>query len=90
MVQANTKFDEYRARLAKERHAAKQDYEAVLTEAKKEEAKILSQARDEAKKITQEAADSILKQRALLKAQLEADIEGMAQSVSDKLLSRKV
>ena len=90
MVQANAKFDEYRARLAEERAAAKKDYEAVLAEAKKEEARILSQARDEAKKIAQEAADSVSRQRAELKAQLEADVEGMARTISEKLLSRKI
>lgn len=90
MTQANLKLDEYRARLAEERQNAKKDYEAILTEAKKEETAILSQAREEAKKISQEAADSVSRQREQLKAQLEADIEGMARTISEKLLSRKV
>lgn len=90
MSQANAKFDEYRARLAVERQNAKKDYEAILTEAKKEEAAILSQAREEAKKITQEAGESVARQREQLKAQLEADVEGLARSISEKLLSRKV
>ena len=90
MAQANAKLDEYRARLAEERQNAKKEYEAVLAEAKKEEAALLAKAREEAKKITQEASDSVSRQREQLKAQLEADIEGMARNISEKLLSRKV
>jgi F-type H+-transporting ATPase subunit b len=90
MAQANTKFDEYKARLATERQAAKAEYEAAMTEAKKEENRILAQAREEAKKISQEAAESVSRQREQLKAQLETDVEGLARSISEKLLSRKV
>ena len=90
MAQANAKFDEYKARLTEERQAAKKDYDAVIAEGKKQETEILAHARSEAKKISQEAADSVLAQRQRLKSELEVDIEGMARSISEKLLSRKV
>ncbi len=90
MAQADAKFEEYKKRISEERKAAKQEYDAILNEAKKEEHALLSRAREEAKKINQEAAESISKQREQLKAQLEVDIEGMARSISEKLLSRKV
>jgi F-type H+-transporting ATPase subunit b len=90
MAQANAKFDEYKARLSEERQAAKKDYDAVIAEGKKQENEIIAHARNEAKKISQEAADSVLAQRQRLKTELEADIEGMARGISEKLLSRKV
>lgn len=90
MIQADAKFEEYRTRLAHERQSARKDYEAVLADAKKEESAILAHAREEAKKITQEAAESVNAQREKLKADLQADIEGMARTISEKLLSRKV
>ena len=90
MVQADAKFEEYKARLAQERLAARKEFDAALTEAKKEESKILGLARDEAKKITQEAAESISLQRGKLRAELEADVEGMARAIAEKLLSRKI
>lgn len=90
MGQAEAKFDEYKRRLAEERQAARQEYEKAIAEAKKEESAALSHAREEAKKITHEAAESISRQREGLKAQLEIDVESMARSISEKLLSRKV
>lgn len=90
MAQADSKFEEYKLRLAQERQAARKEYEAALVEAKKEESKILAHAREEAKKINLEAAESVALQHNKLKADLEADIEGMARSISEKLLSRKV
>jgi F-type H+-transporting ATPase subunit b len=90
VVQADTKFEEYKTQLAQERLAARKEYEAVLAEAKKQEAQILAHAREEAKKITQEAAESVASQRGKLKAELESDVEAMARTISEKLLSRKV
>jgi F-type H+-transporting ATPase subunit b len=90
MQQADAKFEEYKTRLSQERLAARKEFEAALSEAKKQEAAILSHAREEAKKITQEAAESVANQRSKLKAELEADVEGMARAISEKLLSRKV
>lgn len=90
VVQADAKFEEYKARLTQERQAARKEYDAVLAEAKKEESAILGRAREEAKKITQEAAESVTAQRGKLKAELEADVESMARTISEKLLSRKV
>lgn len=90
VVQADAKFAEYKAQLTQERQAARKEYDTVISEAKKQEATILAHAREEAKKITQEAAASVAGQRGKLKAELEADIEAMARTISDKLLSRKV
>lgn len=90
MTQANSKFDEYRTRLAQERVAARADYEAILTEAKKEESAIIAHAREEAKKVTQEAAESVSRQREKLKTELQAEVENLAKTISEKLLSRKV
>ncbi|MCM2277987.1 MAG: ATP synthase F0 subunit B [Oligoflexia bacterium] len=90
MQQADTKFQEYQRRLAEERAAARKDYEEILNQAKKEEANLLSHAREEAKKITQDAAESANAQREKVKQQLQADVESIAQAISEKALSRKV
>lgn len=90
VAQAEAKFEEYQRQLQEARMAARTEYEAVLDAAKREEAAILAAAREEAKKITQEAVDSIARQRDQLKKSLEADIERMAQGISEKLLSRKI
>ncbi|MFZ9595018.1 MAG: ATP synthase F0 subunit B [Bdellovibrionia bacterium] len=87
--QAEQKWEEYKSILSAEKAAMKQDYELLVAQAKKEEAKILADARAEAKKITQEAVDSVSQQRDHLKASLKADLERLAQEVSDRLLSRK-
>jgi F0F1-type ATP synthase membrane subunit b/b' len=87
--QAEEKFEEYKRRIAEERMAARKDFEALLNETKKEEASIFANARVEAKKIGQEAMDSANKQREQLKKQLEADIEGLAKTVSETLLARR-
>ena len=86
IADADRKFEEYRARLAAERAQARQEYEALLTETKKEETAILSNARNEAKKITQEAAESANQQREQMKKQLEADVDGIAKTISETLL----
>lgn len=89
LATANQKLEEYQQRLTSERQAARQEYEALLAEARKDESTILASARNEAKKITQEALDSANKQRLELRSKLEADIEGLAQSISEKLLTRR-
>lgn len=89
LQQADAKFDEYQRRLVQEKAAAKKEYEEILGQAKKEEAALLSHAREEAKRITQEAADSVAAQREVLRKKLEVDVEGLAQSISERLLSRK-
>jgi F-type H+-transporting ATPase subunit b len=89
-AQAEAKFLEYKEKLAAERVAIKRDYEALITEARAQEAAAINHARNEAKKITQEAVESIGKQREQLKKQLEADVDGLARTISEKLLSRKV
>ncbi len=89
MAQAEAKLAEYRDRLSEERAKSRKEYEAILETARKEEAKLLSHAREEAKRLTQEAAESVTKQRDLLRKQIEADVESLAQSISEKLLARK-
>lgn len=89
-AEADQKFEEYRKRLHEERTRAKQEFEKIVNDARREESAILAHAREEAKKITQEANDSIAKQREALKKQIEADIESLASGISERLLSRKV
>lgn len=90
MIEADAQFEQYKKRLAEERTVAKKEYEAIIAEARREESKMLSHAREEAKKIQQEANDSIHHQREQLKKQLEADVESLANGISERLLSRKV
>ncbi|MDR3607512.1 MAG: ATP synthase F0 subunit B [Oligoflexia bacterium] len=89
LLEANQKFESYRKRLSEERVAAKKEYDAVLEEAKKYEAQAMANAREEAKKITQEAADSVSKQREALRAKLAADVDVLAETISQKLLPKK-
>ena len=86
--QADAKFEEYKKRLADERAIARKDYEELLKSARVEEAQILTEARNQAKKITQEAVDSANQQRERLKQTLEADVESIANQISEKLLVR--
>jgi F-type H+-transporting ATPase subunit b len=90
LAEADAKYEQYKLKLAEERAAAKKEYEAVVTLARKEENALLIHAREEAKKIHQEANDAIHKQREQLKKQLEADVETLANGISERLLSRKV
>jgi F-type H+-transporting ATPase subunit b len=89
MLEAQQKLEEYKQRLSTERASAKKHYDSILEQAKKEEAEILARAREEAKKVTQEAVESISAQQEKLKAQLQGDVESLAQTISEKLLSRK-
>lgn len=89
MTQTQEKMDEYSRRLATERSAARKEIETALQAAKTEEGTLLSAARGEAKKITQESFEAIAQQRQKLKAQLEADVESLARSVSEQLLSKR-
>jgi F-type H+-transporting ATPase subunit b len=90
MTEADARFEEYKKRLGDERAIAKKEYEAIIAEARREESTMLSHAREAAKKIQQEANDSIHHQREQLKKQLEADVESLANGISERLLSRKV
>jgi F-type H+-transporting ATPase subunit b len=89
MAQANSRFEEYRRRLAEERATARKELEAVLAEVKKEEATLLGTARSEAKKITQEALENVQKQRTVVQKQLEKDVDQLAQTLADTLLGTK-
>ena len=88
--QAEAKMDEYKRILQEERVNARADYERALSEVKKQESEQLAKARDEARRITQETVETIELQRQQLKKQLSADVESIAQSISERLLSRKV
>ena len=90
MTQAQAKLEEYKRLLSEERLAAKKDYDLALQEVRKLEAELMAQAREEAKQITQAAADSVNQQREELKRHLDTDIESIAQSLSERLLSRKI
>ena len=88
MSQAQTKFEEYKRVLAEEKSAARKNYEDALAEMRKQESTLLIGAREEAKKLTQQAADAVNRQREQLKKELEADVEIIAQGISERLLSR--
>jgi F-type H+-transporting ATPase subunit b len=89
MAQAQEKLETYRKRLAEERSLAKKAYDAVLDQARREESDILARIREDAKKTTQEAVESVSRQREALRQQLEKDVEAFANTISDKLLSKK-
>jgi F-type H+-transporting ATPase subunit b len=89
MLEAKAKLEEYQRKLAEERAVARKDYDAIIDQAKKEEAALLAAAREEAKKITHQAAESVAAQREKLRTQLEVDVESIALSISEKLLSRR-
>lgn len=90
LAQAQMKLDEYKRILSEERMAAKKHFDAVLLEASKQESEILAQAREQSKKVTQEAVEAIQHQKSVLKKSLESEVESIAQTISEKLLSRKV
>lgn len=86
-LQANSKFEEYKAQLDAERQAMARDYEALLKRAREDEAKILAGARDQAKKISEEAQADIARQRDELRAKLDLDVESMANQLAEKIAS---
>ncbi|HAR42218.1 MAG TPA: hypothetical protein DCS07_06255 [Bdellovibrionales bacterium] len=90
MSEADSKFEDYKNKIAQERAAARRDFESVIQAARADESAILGQARDEAKKITQSTAEAIAGQRDQLKKQLEGDVDVLATAIAEKLLSRKV
>ena len=90
VLEAQAKLNEYKKILQDERMATRAEYEKALNAVKKHETEQMTQARDEARKITQQTLESIEKQRENLKKQLSADVETLAQSISERLLSRKV
>jgi F-type H+-transporting ATPase subunit b len=87
LAQAEAKLDEYKRRIAEERQRARQDYEAAIERAKKEQAELLAAAREEAKRIAHEAQESLASQREQLKEALAGDVEALARKVSDRILS---
>ncbi len=89
VAQADAKYEEYKQRLMEERQAARRDFDSLMTAARREEAQILGAARDEARKITQQASESAAQQHQQLKNQLELEVEGLANAVSDNLLVRR-
>ncbi len=89
LLQADSRFEEYRARLAAERATARSEYDRIMAQAKKEEAEIISRARAEAKQITQQALESAQAQQSEVKKALEKEIETLAQAVVQALLVKK-
>ncbi len=88
--QAQAKLAEYQRVLHEERSRVKKQMDAALMEAKKQEAQILAHAREESKRITQEALESVQNQRQSLKGQIQTDVESLAQTISERLLSRNL
>lgn len=86
---AKKALEEYRQRLLVEQKAAQALIESNIQSAKQEEAKIIAAAREEAKKIISASAEQMAKQRQELERALEFEVESLAKSVTDKLLSKK-
>lgn len=89
LEQAEAKLEEYKRRIQEERISARKEMDTVLAAAKKAESEALSRAREEAKKIQHETLEGLEKQRTEIQKKLEQDVEQLARSVSDQLLSRK-
>lgn len=89
MVQATEKLEEHRRRMQAERVSARQEFDAMIAEAKKQEAEIMSRARAEAKQIQTETLESIQKDRSQIENQLRGEIDAMARQLSEDLLARK-
>ncbi len=90
LARANAKLNEYQQKITSDRLRTREEFDRLIAEAKKEETLILSHARDEARKITQQTQENLAKQKAQMKSELSAEVEGLAQMISEKLLSRKV
>ncbi len=88
LLQAQEKMNEYQRRLMEERKQARADIDLAIQEAKKEESKILHAAREEAKSVTQAALLAIDAERMALRKELQADVEKIAQIVTEKLMSK--
>jgi F-type H+-transporting ATPase subunit b len=86
LLQAQSKMEEYQRRLAEERKLARTEIDNAIQAAKKEEALLLQAARDEAKNVTQNAIADLEAQRDKIRKELQADVEQIAQMVSEKLL----
>lgn len=86
LQQAQSKMEEYQRRLAEERKLARTEIDNAIQAAKKEEAQLLQAARDEAKNVTQNAIADLEAQRDKIRKELQADVEQIAQMVSEKLL----
>ncbi len=86
--QAQEKINEYQRRLTEERKLARAEIEQTLLSAKKEEAANLRAAREEAKGITQRAIENLQSQRDRVRDELRADVERLARSVTEKLMTK--
>ena len=89
LEQANQRLSEYQEKIDTARSNAREDYDKVISEVKKEETRILTEAREEVKKITQDAVAKVDEQRSSLKKELEGEINLLARSVSEQLVSKK-
>ena len=90
LAQATERLDKYRNSLQTERLAARKEIEQMIAEARKEEAEILSKTREETKQIAQEANERARIQYEQVKKSLEQEVEKIAQTITDKLLPRKM
>jgi F-type H+-transporting ATPase subunit b len=86
LQQAQEKMNEYQRRLTEERKLARAEIDQAIQAAKKEESALLQAARDEAKSITQGAIANLEAQREKIRKELHADVEEIAQLVTEKLM----
>jgi F-type H+-transporting ATPase subunit b len=89
MAEAQEKFDAYRAQIQAQHAESRKELEQALLAAKAAEAEVLGKAREEAKRITQETSDALDAQKAQLSAQLETEVESLAQQISKTLLPKR-
>ena len=89
LEQVLEKQKEYEALISEGRLQAQREADEIIASAKKEEANLIAHARDEMKKITIQAQEAMAQQKAQLKAELTGEVDTLAQSIADKLLSRK-
>lgn len=84
---AETKLNEYQARLKSAREKARQHIEEIVQTAQKKEAELFSSARSEAKKVTQETMTMVQKEKEMLSAQLKTEVETSAKQIAERLLA---
>jgi F-type H+-transporting ATPase subunit b len=87
--QAQKKLEEYKRLIAAERASARTEYERALSDAKKQESEVMAQAREQAKKLNQQAQEAVEKNRQQLRRELEADVDALATTISNRLMPGK-
>lgn len=83
-------FALYQRKFSEARNHAKQTFDVVMGEARRQEAEIIGQTREETKRIIQQTQEQISREKIQLKADLSREVEGLAGRILEKILARKV